>query len=90
VLGEHAAELKRMFVRPGARGSGASVALLRAIEQAAIDLGIERLVLETGTEQPDAIRFYEREGYRRIPAFGYYVGSAISICYEWSRSSPRG
>jgi hypothetical protein len=38
--------------------------------------------LETGTEQPDARRFYEREGYHRIPLFGAYEGSELSVCYE--------
>ena len=39
-------------------------------------------VLETGDEQPDAIRFYEREGFTRIPNFGYYVDSPYSVCFE--------
>lgn len=38
--------------------------------------------LETGTEQPDAQRFYRREGYREIPLFGAYVGSTLSVCFE--------
>ncbi len=42
----------------------------------------ERLVLETGDRQPDAIRFYEREGYTRIPNFGHYADSSYSLCYE--------
>jgi hypothetical protein len=38
--------------------------------------------LETGSAQPEAIRFYRREGYRQIPLFGNYVGSEISVCFE--------
>lgn len=76
------AEVKRMFVLPAHRGAGASVAIVRRLEQFATDRGYARLVLETGNEQPDAIRFYEREGYTRIPNFGYYVGSPYSLCYE--------
>ncbi len=75
-------EIKRMYVAPGSRGSGASVAVLAALEEHARLLGWSRLVLETGTEQPDAVRFYEREGYTRIPNFGYYADSALSLCYE--------
>jgi GNAT superfamily N-acetyltransferase len=56
--------------------------VLRALEDAARELGWTRLVLETGTEQHAAIRFYQREGYVPIPLFGHYVGSAISLCYE--------
>ncbi|MCS5723984.1 GNAT family N-acetyltransferase [Herbiconiux sp. CPCC 203407] len=75
------AEIKRMFVTAPARGTGVAVTLLRAIEEEARGMGLDRLVLETGTEQPDAMRFYEREGYSRIPLFGAYVGSDLSVCY---------
>ena len=81
-IDEHHGEIKRMYVLPERRGSGISTAVLRALEDAARQRGWERLVLETGERQPDAIRFYEREGYTRIPNFGHYVDSAISICYE--------
>ncbi|MFD1051817.1 MFS transporter, partial [Kibdelosporangium lantanae] len=36
------------------------------------------LKLETGTEQPDAQRFYEREGYEEIPLFGGLITTGIS------------
>jgi putative acetyltransferase len=26
--------------------------------------------------------FYERHGYGRIPSFGHYAGSTLSVCYE--------
>ena len=75
------AEIKRMYVAPAARGRGVSMAILRAIEDEARAMGLTRLVLETGTGQPDAVRFYEREGYTPIPAFGPYVGSPLSLCF---------
>ncbi|HEY2643215.1 MAG TPA: GNAT family N-acetyltransferase [Galbitalea sp.] len=75
-------EIKRMFVRLSYRGKGVSTAILRGLEAAARDRGWERLVLETGDRQPDAMRFYEREGYSPIPRFGYYVDSELSRCYE--------
>ena len=31
---------------------------------------------------PETVRFYEREGYRRIPCFGYYADAPQSLCYE--------
>jgi len=74
-------EIKRMFVAPAARGSGVSTAILAALEQAARERGWGRLVLETGVEQPDAIRFYTREGYTPIARFGHYVHSEISRCF---------
>ncbi|GAB2985272.1 GNAT family N-acetyltransferase [Frigoribacterium salinisoli] len=75
------AEIKRMYVAPGERGSGTAVALLQALEQEARARGVARLLLETGTEQHAAQRFYEREGYVPIEPFGPYVGEPTSLCY---------
>lgn len=80
---ERHGEVKRMFVIPARRGSGAARFILNSLENYARDhLGWDRLVLETGDQQPDAIRFYEREGYTRIPNFGHYTHSSYSLCYE--------
>jgi GNAT superfamily N-acetyltransferase len=76
------AEIKRMYVRTENRGAGVSSAILRRLEASALELGSPALVLETGTEQRAAIRFYEREGFRRIANFGPYVGAPLSICYS--------
>ena len=76
------AEVKRMYVRPEARGTGVSTAILRRLEEAALALGSPALVLETGTEQKRAVGFYEREGFRRIANFGPYVGAPLSVCYS--------
>jgi putative acetyltransferase len=81
-IDEQHGEVKRMYVVPERRGSGVSVAILRALEATARRRGWDRLALETGDKQPDAIRFYSREGYYRIPNFGHYVGVAASLCFE--------
>jgi putative acetyltransferase len=82
-IDEQHGEIKRMFVAPDRRGSGAATLVLHALERAALEkFGWARLVLETGNRQPDAIRFYEREGYTRIPNFGYYATSDYSLCYQ--------
>jgi GNAT superfamily N-acetyltransferase len=78
------AEIKRMFVDPHHRGTGVSTAIVQELESFGRARGWARLVLETGDEQPDAVRFYEREGFTRIPNFGYYAGSPRSLCYEKS------
>jgi GNAT superfamily N-acetyltransferase len=75
-------EVKRMYVVPESRGSGVATGLLRELEEAARQRGWATVRLETGPAQPDAMRFYEREGYHRIPLFGAYVGSELSVCYE--------
>jgi GNAT superfamily N-acetyltransferase len=82
-IDEQHGEIKRMFVVPERRGSGAAAFILRSLEDYAREsLGWDRLVLETGDQQPDAIRFYEREGYARVPNFGYYADSEYSLCYQ--------
>jgi len=81
-LGPTEAEVKRMFVHPAHRGSGVSTAILNELETFGRARGWLRLVLETGDKQPDAVRFYQREGYTRIPNFGHYVGHDASLCFE--------
>lgn len=75
-------EVKRMYVVPQRRGTGVATALLRALEQQARTLGWTVLRLETGTAQPDAMRFYEREGYTAIENYGPYAGEPLSRCYQ--------
>lgn len=81
-LEENVAELKRMFVRTPARGKGLGRKLLEALESHARESGIRTIRLETGIEQKAAISLYESSGYRHIPLFGEYIGSAISVCFE--------
>lgn len=82
IVDDGIAEIKRMYVRPESRGSGVAAALLRRLEEAALDLGSPALVLETGTEQQRAVGFYQREGFRRIANFGPYVGAPLSVCFS--------
>ena len=81
-LGPEVGEVKRMYVVPERRRSGVAGAVLAALEAEAARRGWTVLKLETGTEQPDAMAFYERHGYRRIPNFGHYADSDLSVCYE--------
>ncbi|WP_394824580.1 GNAT family N-acetyltransferase [Pendulispora albinea] len=83
-MDETSAELKRMYVVPRWRGLGISKRVLRALEEHAASLHVKRMVLETGTRQSEALALYARNGYRRIPLFGEYVGSPCSICMEKS------
>jgi GNAT superfamily N-acetyltransferase len=74
------AELKRMFVIKEARGRGLSRVLLRHLEDTAVAAGRRRVVLETGTEQPEAVALYESEGYLPITKYGFYRDSPECIC----------
>ena len=79
-LGDGAAEVKRMYVVPAARGRGISRVLLAGLEAAAGERGWTVLRLETGPRQPEAIALYESAGYRAVPAFGDYVESPDAGC----------
>jgi GNAT superfamily N-acetyltransferase len=74
-------EVKRMFVRPEWRGRGLSRLVLEDLEDRARVLGLHRVVLETGDLQRAAVALYERSGYVRIPPYGGYADSPISLCY---------
>jgi GNAT superfamily N-acetyltransferase len=76
---ESDAEIKRMFVRPAFARRGLARAILAELERAAAAAGITRLVLETGTAQPEAIALYESSGYAAIPAFGFYADYDDSV-----------
>jgi putative acetyltransferase len=76
------AEVTRMYVRPAHRGHGISRRLLREVEDMAKERGLTTLRLETGDLQPESIGLYGSSGYHRIPAFGQYVGSQLSLCFE--------
>ncbi|HEU5158383.1 MAG TPA: GNAT family N-acetyltransferase [Streptosporangiaceae bacterium] len=76
------AEVTRMYVRPAHRGHGISRLLLREVEGMAKACGVTTIRLETGDLQPESISLYGSSGYQRIPAFGPYVGSPLSLCFE--------
>jgi len=79
---EQIAEIKRMYVAPAGRRRGIARRLLVELEMHATKFGYDAIRLETGIRQPEAQRLYEALGYRRIDAFGPYVGNPTSLCYE--------
>lgn len=80
---ELAAEVKRVYVRPVARGRGVARALMSALEADARELGYRRLRLDTGMQQPDALRLYLGLGYVEIadyngnPFASYWMEKAL-------------
>ena len=76
------AEIKRMYVDPSVRGRGWGRALLVALEEEARRLGYDRLWLESGTAQPEALHLYETSGWTPIPKYGEYKDEEDSRCFE--------
>lgn len=78
---EDSAEIERMYVSPESRRRRLGAAILARLEELARAFGYARTTLETGDAQPEAIRLYERSGYRRIPCYGRHVGDPRSLCF---------
>jgi putative acetyltransferase len=77
-------EVKRMFVKPEARGLGVGGAILAHIEQAARAEGLSQLVLETGSNFEAAKRIYERGAFVPCNAVLEYQPSPWSEFYSKS------
>ena len=82
VLDSTTAEAKRMYVEPDQRGKGIGRAVLAGLEAAARQLGVHRLVLETGIHQHEALSLYRRAGFEQVDCWGEYASSPTSICLE--------
>ena len=75
-------EVKRMYVLPDKRGQGIASAILKELEQWAMEMGCIKCVLETGKKQPEAIALYTKNGYQVMPNFGQYEQVENSVCFE--------
>lgn len=76
-------EIKRLIVAPEARGAGAG----RRLVQTAIDLsrkgGAARVILQTGSAQPESLALYRSLGFTPIPVYEPYVATMPnSLCFE--------
>lgn len=79
-LDEYTAEMKRVFARDHHSGVGRQI--LCYLEEKAIMLGFERIVLETRMINQKAVSFYLRNGYTIIPNYGKYAGRDEAVCFE--------
>lgn len=68
-LGDGACEMKRMFVPAKHRGQGVGRALADRIITEAKAAGYKRMRLDTSVRQGEAMRLYERSGFKRIPPY---------------------
>ena len=79
--GQAYGEVKRMYVDPALRGRRLGVQLLRAIEDDLRDSGQALALLETGSDQAEAVRLYQRAGYTQRGPFGGYPDNGLSVFY---------
>jgi len=67
---------------PAARGQRVSSRLLATLERRLQADGFALALLETGSDQFEAVRLYERAGYQRRAAFGGYPDNGLSLFFE--------
>jgi GNAT superfamily N-acetyltransferase len=75
-------EIKRMYVLPDFRRQGFAQEVVKNLELWAKELGYENCILETGKNQPEAIRLYQKIGFEITPNYGQYVNVANSVCMQ--------
>src|SRR5580692_4190481 len=78
-------EMKRLYVRPVARGLGVGAALVGAIITSAEALGYAEMKLDTLPAMAEAFALYERFDFLRIPA--YYHNPVPGTVYLGKRLS---
>jgi putative acetyltransferase len=82
IMPEGYGEIKRMYVRPEARGKGIGGQILIALELYLEDRGIPVARLETGIANPEALGLYAKLGYARSTPFGSYADDPLSVFME--------
>lgn len=75
-------EIKNFFVTPEVRGKNVASQLIHAAEAFAIQKQARRIILQTGDRQPEAVKFYFKQGYSRIAIYPPYTTMLYSNCFE--------
>lgn len=81
-LDQETTELKRMFVDLPYRQKGVASAILRFLEEQALERSFTAVRLETGAPQYESIHLYTKRGYQPIDRYGEYANNESSLCYE--------
>jgi [ribosomal protein S18]-alanine N-acetyltransferase len=81
--GDETAHLALLAVRPNQQQRGLGALLMAWLEKPALVAGIERVRLEARADNPNAIGFYRKQGFREAGRIaGYYRGSIDAVRLE--------
>ena len=76
-------EIKRIYVRPEARGLKLSKLILARLEENAREYGLKAMKLETGTLQPEALGLFAKWGFTPCgPYADYPIDDPYSVFME--------
>ena len=78
-LGDGVAEIKRVYVVPRLRRRGLAQLIVHTLERSAVGSGSRSVVLNSGAEQPEALRLYEQLGYGPVTPYGVYACAPDAI-----------
>jgi putative acetyltransferase len=79
---ENTMEVKRMFTSTQSRKKGLAGKILSELQNWAIEMDYNRLILETGIKQKEAISLYTKANFILVPNYGQYAGIETSLCFE--------
>ncbi len=74
------AEIKRLFVRPQARGKGVGKALVAAILKTAGERGYDEVKLDTLAQMKEAIALYTAFGFQPVAPYGSHSWDGSAAC----------
>lgn len=79
VHGHGVAEVKRVYVAPEYRRQGLAQLLMAALERSAAAAGHHSVVLNSGSEQPEALALYAALGYTPTAGYGVYADAPGAV-----------
>src|ERR1039457_2591598 len=81
--GDDTAHLALLAVRPNQQQRGLGALLISWLEKPGLVAGIERIRLEARSDNPNAISFYRKQGFRESGRIaGYYRGAVDAVRLE--------
>ena len=79
-------ELSKCYVHPDHHGLGAAAELMHASIGSAAVSGARGLWLGVNSQNPRAIRFYEKSGFRRVGTKSFKLGSTVEHDFVMERA----
>ena len=79
---QDAAEIKRVWVQPDARGRHIASRMIDLVEQKATEQGFKKVILQTRSKMQEAVKMYTNRGYRLIDNYPPYDKLEGAVCYE--------